>query len=105
MKSLESILPCNFLLANFGRLFCFQSAVRGKPSWPGSPDGGADRDRTGDLRLAKPALSQLSYSPLGRQDSAPRPLETEPYVVSNTLADAFGLDLSSTLAGSSLERR
>ena len=25
--------------------------------------GGADRDRTGDLRLAKPALSQLSYSP------------------------------------------
>ena len=26
-------------------------------------DGGADRDRTDDLRLAKPALSQLSYSP------------------------------------------
>ncbi len=25
--------------------------------------GGADRDRTGDFRLAKPALSQLSYSP------------------------------------------
>jgi hypothetical protein len=25
--------------------------------------GGADRDRTGDLRLAKPALSRLSYSP------------------------------------------
>ena len=25
---------------------------------------GADRDRTGDLRLAKPALSQLSYRPL-----------------------------------------
>ena len=24
---------------------------------------GADRDRTGDLRLAKPTLSQLSYSP------------------------------------------
>jgi hypothetical protein len=24
---------------------------------------GADRDRTDDLRLAKPALSQLSYSP------------------------------------------
>ncbi len=31
----------------------------------GSPPGigGADRDRTDDLRLAKPALSQLSYSP------------------------------------------
>jgi hypothetical protein len=28
----------------------------------GTP-GGADRDRTDDLRLAKPALSQLSYSP------------------------------------------
>ena len=27
--------------------------------------GGADRDRTDDLRLAKPALSQLSYSPTG----------------------------------------
>ncbi len=27
-------------------------------------DGGADRDRTGDLLLAKQALSQLSYSPL-----------------------------------------
>ncbi len=26
--------------------------------------GGADRDRTDDLRLAKPALSQLSYSPI-----------------------------------------
>ena len=27
-------------------------------------DSGADRDRTDDLRLAKPALSQLSYSPV-----------------------------------------
>jgi hypothetical protein len=26
---------------------------------------GADRSRTGDLRLAKPALSQLSYGPVG----------------------------------------
>ena len=26
--------------------------------------GGADRDRTDDLRLAKPPLSQLSYSPV-----------------------------------------
>ena len=26
-------------------------------------DGGARRDRTDDLRLAKPALSQLSYGP------------------------------------------
>ena len=27
-------------------------------------NGGADRDRTGDLKLAKLALSQLSYGPL-----------------------------------------
>jgi hypothetical protein len=31
--------------------------------WPLRKDSGADRDRTGDLRRAKPALSQLSYSP------------------------------------------
>ena len=31
----------------------------------GARCGGADRDRTDDLRLAKPALSQLSYSPGG----------------------------------------
>ena len=28
--------------------------------------GGADRDRTDDLKLAKLALSQLSYSPKGK---------------------------------------
>ena len=32
----------------------------------GGTVGGADRDRTDDLRLAKPALSQLSYSPSSR---------------------------------------
>jgi hypothetical protein len=32
--------------------------------------GGADRDRTDDLRLAKPALSQLSYSP-AKNDFSP----------------------------------
>ena len=32
-------------------------------------DGGADRDRTDDLRLAKAALSQLSYCPDKRQQS------------------------------------
>ena len=30
---------------------------------PGAPHGGDDRDRTDGLRLAKPALSQLSYIP------------------------------------------
>ena len=41
--------------------------------WPAEPKpddrakaGGADRDRTGDLMLAKHALSQLSYSPTSK---------------------------------------
>ena len=40
------------------------------------PRDGADGDRTHDLRLAKPALSQLSYSPergcKGESENAPR---------------------------------
>ena len=42
---------------------------RARPSLEGAPIGGAERDRTVDLRLAKPALSQLSYSPEGIGDS------------------------------------
>jgi hypothetical protein len=39
------------------------AALRG--SSPEAPEiGGADGDRTHDLRLAKPALSQLSYGPV-----------------------------------------
>src|SRR5581483_182070 len=34
-------------------------------AWLSKESGGADGDRTHDLRLAKPALSQLSYSPEG----------------------------------------
>src|SRR5437764_1498829 len=46
-----------------------EGATRGKPGFPREASGGAKRrrdavgayrDRTGDLRLAKPALSQLS---------------------------------------------
>ena len=33
--------------------------------------GGAGRDRTDDPRLAKPMLSQLSYSPIVRQRMRP----------------------------------
>src|ERR1700675_4922825 len=44
------------------------SCVEGGPGDPGGgsgpgQDGGAERARTVDLRLAKPPLSQLSYSP------------------------------------------
>jgi hypothetical protein len=36
------------------------------PSASNLPIGGAERNRTVDLLLAKQALSQLSYSPFGR---------------------------------------
>ena len=38
-------------------------------------DGGADRDRTDDLLLAKQALSQLSYSPLKQVAVGPEGIE------------------------------
>ena len=52
---------CSGPVAHEGRIkfFSAQSAAENRT-------GGADRDRTDDLRLAKPALSQLSYSPLSR---------------------------------------
>jgi hypothetical protein len=34
--------------------------------------GGANRDRTGDLLLAKQALSQLSYGPRSESDQGKR---------------------------------
>ena len=37
---------------------------------PDGESGGAGRNRTGDLRLAKPALSRLSYSPVFRTRGA-----------------------------------
>ena len=52
------------------------SAASFKPP-EGDADGGAGRDRTGDLRLAKAALSQLSYSPNydGGRCAAPDPMK------------------------------
>ncbi len=50
----------------------------GAMPWPRSTAGdaalrcGADRFRTGDLRLAKPTLYQLSYRPLGRPERTGR---------------------------------
>jgi hypothetical protein len=39
-------------------------APRAAPRSPARQNGGAERDRTDDLLLAKQALSQLSYSPV-----------------------------------------
>jgi hypothetical protein len=47
----------------------FVSAI----AWTLRDDGGARRDRTDDLMLAKHALYQLSYGPLGSVSSDPRP--------------------------------
>src|SRR6185295_5123105 len=44
---------------------------------PATPAGGADRDRTGDLRLAKAALYQLSYSPAAGASSAKGPSKSD----------------------------
>jgi hypothetical protein len=43
---------------------CRFPSSRARRNLHGFGAGGADRDRTDDLRLAKPALSQLSYSPV-----------------------------------------
>jgi hypothetical protein len=39
--------------------------ARHAPGMAAREDGGASRDRTDDLKLAKLALSQLSYGPIG----------------------------------------
>lgn len=53
-----------------GERECFIPMSRYKLSEDISTDlpGGSDRDRTCDLRLAKPALSQLSYRPISGAD-------------------------------------
>jgi hypothetical protein len=47
----NKIMTVSWLAPNIKQMRCFLDY------------GGADRDRTGDLLLAKQALSQLSYSP------------------------------------------
>jgi hypothetical protein len=52
--------------AVFNHLLLGQKAQGGEVHGShGEPFGGDDGDRTHDLRLAKPALYQLSYIPLG----------------------------------------
>ena len=61
-------------------------------------DGGAGRDRTGDLRLAKPALSQLSYSP--RRLKASRPSRLAPLAHLRNMVGLSGFEpLTSRLSG------
>lgn len=50
---------------NLSRVRSFRYGSRKEPTLSTIPVGGDDRDRTDDLRLAKPALSQLSYIPIG----------------------------------------
>src|SRR3954454_869299 len=47
------------------RLDASPAASRGSGFFIPGKDGGASRDRTDDLKLAKLALSQLSYGPIG----------------------------------------
>jgi hypothetical protein len=46
--------------------FALRATARSPSSLPRAKASGADRDRTDDLKLAKLALSQLSYGPLVR---------------------------------------
>ena len=72
---LATLLQSTLCLCCFGKfgfygvLFNFQGAsiLNAAIAFVGPRKiSGAERDRTDDLRLAKPALSQLSYSPVGR---------------------------------------
>ncbi len=64
---------CQISATALGRLKTYSSAVCRRNSYVQFAHfgavGGDDRDRTDDLRLAKPALSQLSYIP-GNRDAA-----------------------------------
>jgi hypothetical protein len=58
-----------------------------------NPAGGARRDRTDDLLLAKQALSQLSYGPFRRTEDGRRTTDRNPSsVVCRPSSDVVGLD-------------
>jgi hypothetical protein len=70
-KGLQPLKPCFIRAADLShqrrfrsrRCSVFGCRCSGIPDYRSPKSGGADRNRTGDLRLAKPPLSQLSYSP------------------------------------------
>jgi hypothetical protein len=71
-RALRQELSRRSLSRNAGRTKTLRKAVRaaehrGRPSDRNHRSGGARRDRTDDLLLAKQALSQLSYGPFGDQ--------------------------------------
>jgi hypothetical protein len=51
------------------RIRFLQGSRAQRPSSAIAPSGGARRDRTDDLMLAKHALSQLSYGPVAMRQS------------------------------------
>ncbi len=68
IKYLRRVLICQLvciypILLSKSLISSDQNCHRYLESTPDPQDGGADRVRTDDLRLAKPPLSQLSYSP------------------------------------------
>ena len=89
LSSRCQLSDCHEGSANNGRSRCYwygtdalsrsAKALNGtsssEPALAGFADGGAERDRTDDLMLAKHALSQLSYSPelldMRRSDGGP----------------------------------
>ena len=50
-------------MARLRRRYAIQTSLNAKADFPRTIYGGAGRDRTDDLKLAKLALSQLSYGP------------------------------------------
>ena len=74
--------------AGIRRLGC-RANDRAGPRWPSreqtrshesTSNGGAGRDRTDDLKLAKLALSQLSYGPVSGSNRQPQPKSLLPYL-------------------------
>ncbi len=54
-----------------GKEVSFSNEKAAQAAPPNQPAGGASRDRTDDLKLAKLALSQLSYGPVTSCPQAP----------------------------------
>src|SRR3712207_7072591 len=65
-------------------LFPYTTLFRSQNVWI---HGGARRDRTDDLKLAKLALSQLSYGPFRRSEEHTSELQSRQYLVCRLLLE------------------